>query len=267
MLPVCTSPHPARTCPQPPTQASSVCEANLPSPGRVRTFLRPRLQVRPAEPERMALLSGPVEGTPLQQQALRITVFDQLPEGTTGRAGQALGTFVPSDDLYLERGAFFPDHFPYQRAQRGGPAGDGGRTNHVLDFKLFNYLPKDDAMIDFANVVLPQLYPIEQAEDTLANQSSSALLTYTARTELYKRYASILHALEQYIRQAAPSLWAMQTATADDSDTDPDDDNTQPSGPVAEVHAKYQALYQATLPLREAALEAEQRWLKSDGRT
>jgi len=203
----------------------------------------------------------------LQQPATRITLFDQLPEGTTGRAGQPLGAFDPPDELFLERGAFFPDHFPYQRAQRGGLARDGGRTNHVLDFKLFNYLPKDDAMIGFVNVVLPQLHPISQLEIMLARQSSSGFQTYTACTELYNRYASILQALGQYIREAAPSLWAMQEATADDSDTDPDDDNAQPSGPVAEVHAKYQALYQAAIPLREAVIQAEQRWLDSGGRT
>lgn len=267
MLPISTSPRPARACAQPSTHASPGSGANLPPPGRVRTCLRPRLQVRPVEPERVALLSGPMEGTPLQQPALRITLFEQLPEGTTGRPGQPLGTFVPSDELYLERGAFFPDHFPYQRAQRGGLAGDGGRTNHVLDFKLFNYLPKDEAMVDFVNVVLPQLHSIQRLETTLACPSSSVFQKYTASTELYNQYAAIAQALGQYIRQAAPSLWAIQNATQDDSDTDSDDDKTQPCGPVAEVHAKYQALYMAAADLRQAAIQAEHRWLSSGGRT
>lgn len=205
-------------------------------------------------------------GTPLQQPAKRMR-FDTLPPGTTGEADQPVNTFMPSDDDYLNRAALFPDHFPYQRPQRGGLPEHGGRTNHVLDFKLFNYLPRDQHLTDFVNVALPQLPAIAHLEDTLNNPSLSPWVAYQTATELHNLCADITHALYTYMRQAKDTLWLMQLSTDDTSDTDSDDETAQPCGPVAEVHIKYQALHQMVVELREASIQAEKRWLRSGGRT
>lgn len=251
-MPSASSPTPPTRAPQPLTTA--------------RTFLPPHQPVRPIEPEIAPAERRPVMGAPLVQPAKRMR-FDTLPSGTTGETRRPIHAFHPSDDDYLRRAALFPDHFPYQRPQRGGRAEHGQRTNHVMDFKLFNYLPRDQHLADFVNVALPLLPVIAHLENTLNDPSLSPWAAYQTATELHNRCAEVTNALHAYMQQARDTLWQMQRSISDTSDTDSDDELAGPSGPVAEVHLKYQALYQTVMELREATIEAEERWLCSGGRT
>lgn len=214
----------------------------------------------------MAPRSGPVPGAPLLQPARRMR-FDTLPPGTSGQPHQPVAHHWPTEAQYRRRAALFPDHFPYQRPVQGGRPDHGGRTNHVLDLKLFNYLPRDEDLVAFVNVALPQLHPIAELEHTLQQPQLPLFQAYRASTDLYNRYAAIAQALHRYYHGATETLWALQAQADGASDSDADDPFCEPSGPVAEVGAKYRALYDAVLARHEAAVQAEQRWLQSGGRT
>lgn len=210
----------------------------------------------PAEPEVMAPRSGPVIATPLLQPAQTMPLDTLLME-ILGRSGQPMRRHRMTKEDLGSRVALFPEDLSFQRPARGGLPEHGDRTNHVLDFKLFNYLPRDMHLIAFVIEARPELERIAELE---RHTASSLLDEYNRVTELHNRYAFITHALYTYMEQSRDTLWALQLATSDDSDTDLDDEYAAPSGPVAEVHAKYTALYKTLLELRDASIDAEWQW-------